>query len=119
MAFPANSIGKYKIGRTIGEGSFAKVKLAVDSTNGQYVAIKTIDKHKVMESDLKYQAYFHFLSPFFLSPPSLEEFVVFLLSHKLVDIPSVSGKKRNKNNEAAASPKHRTDTWGVFGSFWI
>ncbi|KAG6698822.1 hypothetical protein I3843_08G038000 [Carya illinoinensis] len=55
MAFPANSIGKYKIGRTIGEGSFAKVKLAVDSTNGQYVAIKTIDKHKVMESDLKYQ----------------------------------------------------------------
>lgn len=60
MAFPASSIGKYKIGRTIGEGSFAKVKLAVDSTNGQYVAIKTIDKHKVMESDLKYQADFHF-----------------------------------------------------------
>ncbi|KAF5461773.1 hypothetical protein F2P56_017846 [Juglans regia] len=55
MAFPANSIGKYKIGRTIGEGNFAKVKLAVDSTDGQYVAIKTIDKNKVMESDLKYQ----------------------------------------------------------------
>ncbi|GMN52151.1 hypothetical protein TIFTF001_021297 [Ficus carica] len=46
MGFP-NNIGKYQIGRTIGEGMFAKVKLAVDTTNGHYVAIKTIDKRMV------------------------------------------------------------------------
>lgn len=55
MGFAPNSIGKYKLGRTIGEGTFAKVKLAVDSTNGQYVAVKIIDKHMVMESNLKQQ----------------------------------------------------------------
>lgn len=54
MGFP-NNIGKYQIGRTIGEGMFAKVKLAVDTTNGRYVAIKTIDKRMVMESNLMFQ----------------------------------------------------------------
>ncbi|KAJ0091627.1 hypothetical protein Patl1_14347 [Pistacia atlantica] len=49
----ANYIGKYHLGRTIGEGTFAKVKLGVDTTNGQYVAIKIIDKHMVLETDLK------------------------------------------------------------------
>ncbi|KAK3221476.1 hypothetical protein Dsin_008501 [Dipteronia sinensis] len=51
----ANNIGKYQLGRTVGEGTFAKVKLAVDTTNGQYVAIKIIDKQMVLESNLKYQ----------------------------------------------------------------
>ncbi|XP_062078598.1 CBL-interacting serine/threonine-protein kinase 21 [Humulus lupulus] len=51
----AKNIGKYQIGRTIGEGTFAKVKLAVDSTNGQYVALKVIDKLMVMQSNLKFQ----------------------------------------------------------------
>ncbi|MBA0762995.1 hypothetical protein Gotri_012525 [Gossypium trilobum] len=52
----ATTIGKYKLGRTIGEGTFAKVKLAVDTTNGHHVAIKIIDKAMVLESNLKYQA---------------------------------------------------------------
>lgn len=52
----ANNIGKYHLGRTIGEGTFAKVKLGVDTTNGQHVAIKIIDKQMVLESNLKYQA---------------------------------------------------------------
>lgn len=52
----ANNIGKYQIGRTIGEGMFAKVKLAVDSTNGNYVAVKIIDKRMVMKSNLMFQA---------------------------------------------------------------
>ena len=56
MGFAANSIGKYKLGRTIGEGTFAKVKLGVDSTSGKYVAVKSIDKHMVMECNLKSQA---------------------------------------------------------------
>ncbi|GAV87245.1 Pkinase domain-containing protein/NAF domain-containing protein [Cephalotus follicularis] len=50
-----NNVGKYQLSRTIGEGTFAKVKLAVDSTNGHYVAIKIIDKQMVMQSNLKYQ----------------------------------------------------------------
>lgn len=51
----ANNIGKYRLGRTIGEGTFAKVKLGVDTTNDQYVAIKIIDKHMVLETNLKSQ----------------------------------------------------------------
>ncbi|XP_044471024.1 CBL-interacting serine/threonine-protein kinase 21-like [Mangifera indica] len=51
----ANYIGKYRLSRTIGEGTFSKVKLGVDTTNGQYVAIKIIDKHMVLENDLKCQ----------------------------------------------------------------
>ncbi|KAJ6857203.1 hypothetical protein NC651_038795 [Populus alba x Populus x berolinensis] len=50
-----NNIGKYRLGRTIGEGTFAKVKLAVDSTDGRPVAIKIMDKKKVMQSHLKDQ----------------------------------------------------------------
>ncbi|XP_057966989.1 CBL-interacting serine/threonine-protein kinase 21 isoform X2 [Malania oleifera] len=47
-----NNIGKYKLGRTIGEGNFAKVKLGLDTANGQYVAIKIIDKQMVIDNDL-------------------------------------------------------------------
>lgn len=39
-------IGKYKVIRTLGEGSTCKVKLAIDETNGNKVAIK------IMNSDL-------------------------------------------------------------------
>ncbi|XP_015933654.1 CBL-interacting serine/threonine-protein kinase 21 isoform X1 [Arachis duranensis] len=48
-------IGKYRLGRTIGEGTFSKVKLAVNGDNGEKVAIKVIDKHMVMENNLKNQ----------------------------------------------------------------
>lgn len=51
----SNNIGKYRFIRMIGEGTFAKVKLAVDGTNNQPVAIKIIDKHMVLESNLKSQ----------------------------------------------------------------
>ena len=100
MGLAAHNIGKYKLGRTIGEGTFAKVKLGVDSTNGQYVAIKIIDKHMVLESNLKYQVNFQ---------TSLLKVQSFLLSNTMFEIP-VSGAKRNKNNEASASPQHRTNT---------
>lgn len=49
-------IGKYSLGKTIGEGTFSKVKLGVSGKNGEKVAIKVIDKHMVMESNLKNQA---------------------------------------------------------------
>lgn len=55
MGHGSNNIGKYQFVRMIGEGTFAKVKLAIDSTNDKYVAIKIIDKHMVMQSNLKSQ----------------------------------------------------------------
>ncbi|CAM8955677.1 unnamed protein product [Rhodiola kirilowii] len=42
-------VGKYEIGRTIGEGSFAKVKFARDVETGEFVAIKVIDKEKALK----------------------------------------------------------------------
>lgn len=56
MGHGNNYIGKYRLGRTIGEGTFAKVKLAVDESNGNQVAIKIINKEMVTESNLKSQA---------------------------------------------------------------
>ncbi|XP_057750784.1 CBL-interacting serine/threonine-protein kinase 24-like isoform X1 [Arachis stenosperma] len=49
-----NKIGKYEVGRTIGEGTFAKVKFAKNTDTGDSVAIKvmaksTILKHRMVE----------------------------------------------------------------------
>lgn len=50
------TIGKYQLGRTIGEGAFSKVKIGVNANNGQKVAIKVIDKHMILENKLNDQA---------------------------------------------------------------
>ncbi|KAK8629250.1 hypothetical protein V6N13_078100 [Hibiscus sabdariffa] len=42
-------VGKYELGRTLGEGSFAKVKFARNIETGENVAIKIVDKEKVMK----------------------------------------------------------------------
>lgn len=47
-------VGKYELGRTIGEGNFAKVKFAQNTERGENVAIKilaktTILKHKMVD----------------------------------------------------------------------
>lgn len=47
-------VGKYEVGRTIGEGTFAKVKFAQNTETGESVAIKvmaksTILKHKMVD----------------------------------------------------------------------
>ena len=64
----AHNIGKYQLSRTIGEGTFAKVKLAKNIENGQYVAIKIIDKRMVIENNLISQATSHsIILSFFLS----------------------------------------------------
>ncbi|KAL5066079.1 hypothetical protein RYX36_027816 [Vicia faba] len=54
MVSPKN-IGKYRLGRTIGEGTFSKVKLAFIGNNGEKVAIKVIDKNMVLKNNLKYK----------------------------------------------------------------
>ncbi|KAL2340039.1 hypothetical protein Fmac_007979 [Flemingia macrophylla] len=50
-------VGKYEIGRTIGEGTFAKVKFAQNTETGESVAMKVLDrstiiKHKMVEQVL-------------------------------------------------------------------
>lgn len=47
-------VGKYEIGRTIGEGTFAKVKFAQNTETGGSVAMKVLDrstiiKHKMVD----------------------------------------------------------------------
>ncbi|XP_047342101.1 CBL-interacting serine/threonine-protein kinase 8-like [Impatiens glandulifera] len=47
-------VGKYEVGRTIGEGTFAKVKFAQNTETGESVAMKVLDrstiiKHKMMD----------------------------------------------------------------------
>ncbi|OIS97959.1 PREDICTED: CBL-interacting serine/threonine-protein kinase 23 [Nicotiana attenuata] len=42
-------VGRYEIGRTLGEGTFAKVKFARNVETGDNVAIKILDKEKVMK----------------------------------------------------------------------
>nr|QSH71605.1 CBL-interacting protein kinase [Hedychium coronarium] len=41
-------VGKYELGRTLGEGNFAKVKFAKDVETGESVAIKIFDKDKIL-----------------------------------------------------------------------
>ncbi|KAJ4982453.1 hypothetical protein NE237_033290 [Protea cynaroides] len=42
-------VGKYELGRTLGEGTFAKVKFARNVDTGENVAIKILDKEKVLK----------------------------------------------------------------------
>ncbi|KAH1262820.1 CBL-interacting serine/threonine-protein kinase 8 [Glycine soja] len=47
-------VGKYEIGRTVGEGTFAKVKFAQNTESGESVAMKVLDrsaiiKHKMVD----------------------------------------------------------------------
>ena len=45
-------IGQYQIIRTLGEGSFGKVKLAVHRVTGQEVALKIIARRKLISRDM-------------------------------------------------------------------
>ncbi|GER30487.1 CBL-interacting protein kinase 23 [Striga asiatica] len=42
-------VGRYELGRTLGEGTFAKVKFARNLETGENVAIKILDKDKVLK----------------------------------------------------------------------
>ncbi|KAL3622315.1 CBL-interacting serine/threonine-protein kinase 9 [Castilleja foliolosa] len=41
-------VGKYELGKTLGEGTFAKVKFATNTQTGDHVAIKIIDRDRVL-----------------------------------------------------------------------
>lgn len=51
-------VGKYELGRTIGEGAFAKVKFARDCETGEHVALKILDKDKVLKHKMAEQVSF-------------------------------------------------------------
>ncbi|KAE9457339.1 hypothetical protein C3L33_10777, partial [Rhododendron williamsianum] len=53
-SFSPGAVGKYEVGRTIGEGTFAKVKFAQNTETGESVAMKVLDrstifKHKMVD----------------------------------------------------------------------
>ncbi|KAJ1402027.1 Serine/threonine-protein kinase, active site [Sesbania bispinosa] len=48
-------VGKYEIGRTLGEGNFAKVKFARNTETGENVAIKVLDKQKILKHNMTAQ----------------------------------------------------------------
>lgn len=50
---PGGHVGKYQIIRTLGEGSFGKVKLAYHLTTGQKVALKIINRKTLAKSDMQ------------------------------------------------------------------
>ena len=45
-------VGKYEIGKTLGEGTFGKVKYAVNTETGERVAIKVLDKEKIQKQNM-------------------------------------------------------------------
>lgn len=45
-------IGQYAVKKTLGEGSFGKVKLAVHRVSGQEVALKIISRKKLISRDM-------------------------------------------------------------------
>lgn len=45
-------VGKYELGRGLGEGTFGKVKYALDTETNEAVAIKILDKEKIQKQNM-------------------------------------------------------------------
>lgn len=45
-------VGKYELGRTLGEGTFGKVKYAMNTETNEAVAIKILDKEKIQKQNM-------------------------------------------------------------------
>lgn len=65
-------VGRYELGRTLGEGTFAKVKFARNVETGENVAIKILDKEKVLKhkmiAQVKHAMPCHGIDPLSRSP---------------------------------------------------
>jgi serine/threonine protein kinase len=48
-------VGRYEVGQTIGQGSFAKVKFVVDSDTGTAVAMKVLEKDTILSHRMLHQ----------------------------------------------------------------
>jgi serine/threonine protein kinase len=51
-------LGKYELGRILGEGNFGKVKFARNTDSKQPYAIKIIDKNKIIDLNITNQVCF-------------------------------------------------------------
>lgn len=54
----SRKVGKYEVGRTIGEGTFAKVKFARNTETGESVAVKVLAKSTILEHKMVDQVIF-------------------------------------------------------------
>ena len=52
-----HKVGNYELGRTIGEGTFAKVKFAKNLESGEPVAIKILDREKILKHKMVEQVF--------------------------------------------------------------
>jgi len=57
-AMVMRKVGKYEVGRTIGEGTFAKVKFAQNTETGESVAMKVLDRQTVVRHKMVEQVGF-------------------------------------------------------------
>lgn len=53
----SGNVGKYEVGRTIGEGTFAKVKFARNTETGESVAMKVLAKSTILKHRMVEQVY--------------------------------------------------------------
>lgn len=53
----SKNVGKYEVGRTIGEGTFAKVKFARNTETGESVAMKVLAKSTILKHRMVEQVY--------------------------------------------------------------
>ena len=82
-------MGRYELGRTLGEGTFAKVKFAKNVETGENVAIKILDKDKVLKHKMIAQVipavfnlvscYYHHHLLLLLVPSSSSEIAILLV----------------------------------------
>ena len=54
------SLGKYQLGRILGEGNFGKVKLAKNLDSGQSFAVKILEKNRIIDLKITDQVFFFF-----------------------------------------------------------
>ncbi|VYS48462.1 unnamed protein product [Arabidopsis thaliana] len=55
MVIKGMRVGKYELGRTLGEGNSAKVKFAIDTLTGESFAVKIIDKTCITRLNVSFQ----------------------------------------------------------------
>ncbi|KAF7119311.1 hypothetical protein RHSIM_Rhsim13G0117100 [Rhododendron simsii] len=83
-------VGRYELGRTLGEGTFAKVKFARNTETGENVAIKILDKEKVLKHKM--------ISQVMASKTKIYIVLEFVTGGELFD--KIASKGRLKEDEA-------------------
>jgi serine/threonine protein kinase len=69
----ASLLGRYEVGRTLGEGNFGKVKYARHRATGGHFAIKLLDRDKILSQRIDDQASITHEQRFSLPPSSYSD----------------------------------------------